>query len=93
MTPPEALISVIAIIVASDSDFSMIDKPPVNENSTPTRSASAAAALRWKKYGVASEAARKWRFASAEGEGSRQWLLHFEFGRDGTAVRATRSGS
>ena len=46
MTPPEALISVIAIIVASDSDFSMIDKPPVSENSTPTRNASAAAALR-----------------------------------------------
>jgi TonB family protein len=42
---------------------------------------------------VASEAARKWRFAAADGEGSRQWLLHFEFGRDGTTVRASRSGS
>jgi TonB family protein len=36
---------------------------------------------------VASEAARKWRFAAAD-QGSREWLLHFEFGRDGTTVRA-----
>jgi TonB family protein len=36
---------------------------------------------------VASEAARKWRFASAD-QGSRQWVLRFEFGRDGTTVRA-----
>jgi TonB family protein len=42
---------------------------------------------------VASEAARKWRFASANDDSSRQWLLHFEFGRDGTTVHATRSGS
>lgn len=36
---------------------------------------------------VASEAARKWRFAAAD-QSSREWLLHFEFGRDGTTVRA-----
>jgi TonB family protein len=36
---------------------------------------------------VASEAARKWRFTPAA-QGSREWLLHFEFGRDGTTVRA-----
>jgi len=37
---------------------------------------------------VAREAARKWRFASADQQGSREWLLRFEFGRDGTTVRA-----
>ena len=36
---------------------------------------------------VASEAARKWRFAAAD-QGSREWVLRFEFGRDGTTVRA-----
>ena len=36
---------------------------------------------------VASEAARKWRFATAD-QGSREWVLRFEFGRDGTTVRA-----
>lgn len=36
---------------------------------------------------VASEAARKWRFATAD-QGSREWLLRFEFGRDGTTVKA-----
>lgn len=36
---------------------------------------------------VASEAARKWHFAAAD-QTSREWLLHFEFGRDGTTVRA-----
>jgi TonB family protein len=36
---------------------------------------------------LASEAARKWRFGAAD-QGSREWLLHFEFGRDGTTVRA-----
>ena len=36
---------------------------------------------------VASEAARKWRFAAAD-QGSREWILRFEFGRDGTTVRA-----
>jgi len=36
---------------------------------------------------LASEAARKWRFAAAD-QGSREWLLRFEFGRDGTTVRA-----
>jgi len=36
---------------------------------------------------IASEAARKWRFAAAD-QGSREWLLRFEFGRDGTTVRA-----
>lgn len=36
---------------------------------------------------VASEASRKWRFAAAD-QGSREWLLRFEFGRDGTTVRA-----
>ena len=36
LTPPLSLISEIAIIVASASDFSMIDNPPVSENSTPT---------------------------------------------------------
>jgi TonB family protein len=42
---------------------------------------------------VASEAARKWKFASADGERAREWLLHFEFGRDGTTVHASRSRS
>jgi outer membrane biosynthesis protein TonB len=42
---------------------------------------------------VASEAARKWKFASADAEGSRDWLLHFEFGREGTTVHATRARS
>jgi TonB family protein len=42
---------------------------------------------------IASDAARKWKFAPAESESSRQWLLHFEFGREGTTVRATRSRS
>jgi TonB family protein len=42
---------------------------------------------------VASEAARKWKFTAADNEGSREWLLHFEFGREGTTVRATRSRS
>jgi TonB family protein len=41
---------------------------------------------------LASEAARKWKF-TADNEGSREWLLRFEFGRDGTTVRATRSRS
>ena len=36
---------------------------------------------------VASEAARKWRFTAAD-QGSREWVLRFEFGRDGTTVRA-----
>jgi protein TonB len=36
---------------------------------------------------VASEAARKWRFVAAD-QGSREWVLRFEFGRDGTTVRA-----
>jgi eukaryotic-like serine/threonine-protein kinase len=36
---------------------------------------------------VASEAARKWRFAATD-QGSREWVLRFEFGRDGTTVRA-----
>jgi len=36
---------------------------------------------------VASEAARKWRFATAD-QGSREWLLRFEFGREGTTVKA-----
>src|SRR5579883_710717 len=36
LTPPDALISLIAIMVASCSDFSMIERPPVSENSTPT---------------------------------------------------------
>ena len=36
---------------------------------------------------IASEAARKWRFAAAD-QGSREWVLRFEFGRDGTTVRA-----
>jgi TonB family protein len=36
---------------------------------------------------VASEAARKWRFAAVD-QGSREWVLRFEFGRDGTTVRA-----
>ncbi len=52
-TPPLALTSAIAISVASANDFSMIDSPPVCENSTPTRMASAAAAGRWKKAGAA----------------------------------------
>jgi TonB family protein len=42
---------------------------------------------------VASEAARKWRFASADSDRTREWLLHFEFGREGTTVHATRSRS
>jgi eukaryotic-like serine/threonine-protein kinase len=42
---------------------------------------------------VASEAARKWKFASADSDRSREWLLHFEFGREGTTVHATRSRS
>jgi TonB family protein len=42
---------------------------------------------------VATEAARKWKFAAADSEGSRQWLLHFEFGREATTVRATRPRS
>jgi TonB family protein len=41
---------------------------------------------------LASEAARKWKF-TADNESSREWLLRFEFGRDGTTVRATRSRS
>ncbi len=36
---------------------------------------------------VASEAARKWLFAPAD-PSSREWLLRFEFGREGTTVRA-----
>src|SRR5271165_6866676 len=52
-TPPLALISEIAINVASASDFSIIDKPPVSENKTPTWIASAACADRRKKPGVA----------------------------------------
>ncbi|MBS0416862.1 MAG: TonB family protein [Proteobacteria bacterium] len=36
---------------------------------------------------VASEAARKWRFATAD-QGSREWVLRFEFGREGTTVKA-----
>jgi TonB family protein len=42
---------------------------------------------------VASEAARKWRFAAGDTDSSREWLLHFEFGREGTTVHATRSRS
>ena len=56
MTPPEALISVIAIIVAaSDNDFSMIDKPPVSEKSTPDGATPPPRPhpVRLKKYGVA----------------------------------------
>lgn len=36
---------------------------------------------------VASEAARKWRFSTAD-QDSREWLLRFEFGREGTTVKA-----
>jgi TonB family protein len=36
---------------------------------------------------VASEAARKWRFTAAD-QGSREWVLRFEFGREGTTVKA-----
>jgi len=36
---------------------------------------------------VASEAARKWRFATAD-RGTREWVLRFEFGREGTTVKA-----
>jgi len=36
---------------------------------------------------MASEAARKWRFATAD-QGSREWVLRFEFGREGTTVKA-----
>ncbi len=36
LAPPDALISLIAISVASWSDFSMIESPPVSENNTPT---------------------------------------------------------
>src|SRR3954451_19866389 len=43
-TPPAALISLIAIMVASCSDFSTIDSPPVSENSTPTLISPAACA-------------------------------------------------
>ena len=59
MTPPEALISVIAIIVASCSDFSMIERPPVSENSTPTRMrlAGRSRSGREDRRGVASAAA------------------------------------
>jgi hypothetical protein len=53
-TPPLAFTSEIAISVASASDFSTMDSPPVCENSTPTFTASAARAERWKKYGDAS---------------------------------------
>ena len=42
---------------------------------------------------LASQAARKWKFAAADNESSREWLLRFEFGRDGTTVRATRTRS
>jgi TonB family protein len=38
---------------------------------------------------LASEAAKKWKFSPAVS--SRRWLVHFEFGRDGTKVRATPS--
>src|SRR5260363_420601 len=44
LTPPAALISLIAIIVASCSDFSTIERPPVSENSTPTLISPAACA-------------------------------------------------
>src|SRR4051812_2033261 len=43
-TPPAALISLIAIMVASCSDFSTIDSPPVSENRTPTLISPAACA-------------------------------------------------
>jgi TonB family protein len=42
---------------------------------------------------LASEAARKWKFAPADDQVSREWLLRFEFGRDGTTVRAVRARS
>ncbi len=42
---------------------------------------------------LASQAARKWKFSEASNEGTRQWLLHFEFGREGTAVHAVRARS
>jgi TonB family protein len=42
---------------------------------------------------LASEAARKWKFTPADDQVSREWLLRFEFGRDGTTVRAVRARS
>ena len=36
---------------------------------------------------AALEAARKWRFATAD-RGTREWVLRFEFGREGTTVKA-----
>ena len=56
-TPPAALTSEIAMRVASDRDFSMIDSPPVSENSTPTLMVSAAFAVRLTIAGAASVAA------------------------------------
>lgn len=40
---------------------------------------------------LASEAARKWKFtpAPASTSASRRWMVHFEFSREGTKVRAT----
>ncbi len=51
LTPPDALISLMAIIVASCSDFSMIESPPVSENSTPTLISPAARAPVLKTQG------------------------------------------
>jgi len=45
------LISLIAIIVASCSDFSMIERPPVSENKTPTLTSPAARAPVLKTHG------------------------------------------
>src|SRR5882757_11380614 len=51
LTPPAALISLIAIMVASCSDFSTIERPPVSENNTPTFPSPAALAPVWKTQG------------------------------------------
>src|SRR6185312_3299851 len=51
LTPPAALISLIAIMVESCSDFSMIERPPVNEKRTPTLISPAACAPVWKTHG------------------------------------------
>src|SRR5258708_39056449 len=54
LAPPEALISLIAINVASWSDFSMIERPPVSENNTPTFNVPAARTGLLMMYGDAS---------------------------------------
>src|SRR2546430_9016065 len=51
LTPPAALISLIANMVESCSDFSMIERPPVNEKRTPTLISPAACAPVWKTHG------------------------------------------